>query len=406
MIFSETIDHGPFPLSQLKHLNLVPAAASVHSELVNNDTVKGLFSLSNGQSPVSAETRLGYDKSSDTTFDVTALNYTDNTGKISAQPSVFTLAADGQQNNIRFSANVGDVAAQFKNDSNLPVDMTIAGLDFSGDTHLSPEGLRLGSQKLTLKSLSTAVNAQPVLSVSGVNMNSDFDNNAGKTGGKINYVIDKVQLKQQTLGSAALTVSLNNFDTASVKQFYDNYNAVVKQNLADIASGQQDDPQAMQQSVNETILQNLPLILKGAPEFSVDSLTLKNEKGESRFSLKADFNDPSTVTTAPQSLGQVADGYMKNLNATLSVNMPMAQQLLSIIGQSQGYSIEDAGKLASQQIQGLSAMGQMFHLATVKGDDIVSALQYSQGDVTVNGQKMPLEQFIQQYVPADAATGE
>ena len=84
----------------------------------------------------------------------------------------------------------------------------------------------------------------------------------------------------------------------------------------------------------------------------------------------------------------------------------MAQQLLTNIGQSQGSSSEDACKLAVQQIQGLSAMGEMFHLATVQGDNIVSSLQYSQGDVTVNSQKMPLEQFIQQYVPAGPAAGE
>lgn len=399
VIFNETIDHGPLPLAQLKHANLIPAAASVHTEIEKNGTVEGLFSLSDGHSPLSADTRLGYDKSSQTQLNVRALQYSDDTGKLSTQPSEMTLYVDGEQNTIRFNADIGDLNASFSNDSHQPVTLALAGLNLSGDSQLSPEGLRLGRQTLNLKSLNTTVNGQPMLAVNGVALNSDFNNASGKTGGKINYTVNDLQMKQQSLGSAALNMTLSNFDTQSVKTFYDNYNSVVRQNLAQLASGQQTDPQVMQQAANSALLENIPLLLKGAPTLSVDSLTLKNAKGESHFSLKADFNDPTTVTTAPQSLAQVADGYMKDLNASLSINMPMAQQLLSVVGQSQGYQPQDADKLAEQQIKGLSAMGEMFHLSTVKDQDIVSTLQYQQGDVTVNGAKMPLEQFIQQYIP-------
>lgn len=399
VIFNETIDHGPLPFAQLKHFNLIPAAASIHTEIEKNGTVQGLFSLSNGNSPLSAETRLGYDKSSQTDISVKPLQYSDDTGKVSTQPSQLHLSVDGEQNNIRVNADIGDLNAGFTNDSHQPVTLQVNGLQFSGDTHLSPEGLRLGKQSLDLKALSTSVNGQPMLAVSGVTLNSDFNNTAGKTNGRIDYNVDDLQMKQQSLGSAALKVTLSNFDTQSVKTFYDNYNNIVKQNLALAASNGQADPQVMQQAANAVLLQNLPLLLKGSPVLSVDSLTLKNDKGVSSFSLKADFNDPSTVTQAPQSLGQVADGYMKDLNASLSISMPMAEQLLSVVGQSQGYQPQDADKLAQQQIQGLSAMGEMFHLSTVKDQNIVSSLQYSQGDVTVNGAKMPLDQFIQRYVP-------
>lgn len=399
VILNETIDHGPFPLSQLKQFNLLPAAASVHSELVNNDTLKGLFDLSDGQSPVTADTRLGYGKSTATRLNIRPLHYSDDTGKVAAEPSVIDIDADGDQNHITFNAVIGNLLLNFTNDQKLPVEMALNGLNFSGNTHLTSEGLRLGSQKLTLTSLDTKVNAQPAVSLKGATIDSNFDDKQGKTDGKLTYNVDDLQLKQQSIGSAALSVTLSNFDTRSVKQFYDNYNQVVKQNIAEVASGGQQSPQQMQQSVNAAVLQNLPLLLKGAPVVSVDSLTLKNSKGESSFSLKADFNDPSTVTAAPQSVGQVADSYMKDLNATLSINMPMAQQLVSVIGQTQGYSADDAQKSAEQQIKGLAAMGQMFRLTTVKDQNIVSEVHYAQGEVSVNGDKIPLDQFIQQYIP-------
>ena len=43
IILNETIDHGPFPFAQLKHFNLIPSMASVHTELANTDAVKKLL---------------------------------------------------------------------------------------------------------------------------------------------------------------------------------------------------------------------------------------------------------------------------------------------------------------------------------------------------------------------------
>ncbi|SUG33432.1 Putative GTP-binding protein YdgA [Salmonella enterica subsp. arizonae] len=39
-------------------------------------------------------------------------------------------------------------------------------------------------------------------------------------------------------------------------------------------------------------------------------------------------------------------------------------------------------------------MGQMFRLTTLKDNTIASSLQYANGQVTLNGQKMPLEDFV------------
>ncbi|SUG15325.1 Putative GTP-binding protein YdgA [Salmonella enterica subsp. arizonae] len=39
-------------------------------------------------------------------------------------------------------------------------------------------------------------------------------------------------------------------------------------------------------------------------------------------------------------------------------------------------------------------MGQMFRLTTLKDNTIASSLQYANGQITLNGQKMPLEDFV------------
>lgn len=137
VIFNETIDHGPLPFAQLKHFNLIPAAASIHTEIEKNGTVQGLFSLSNGNSPLSADTRLGYDKSSQTDISVKPLQYSDDTGKVSTQASQLHLAVDGEQNNIRVNADIGDVNAGFTNDSHQPRDEAMLCERHQGREHRS-----------------------------------------------------------------------------------------------------------------------------------------------------------------------------------------------------------------------------------------------------------------------------
>ncbi|CAH0327020.1 hypothetical protein SRABI106_04866 [Rahnella aquatilis] len=71
----------------------------------------------------------------------------------------------------------------------------------------------------------------------------------------------------------------------------------------------------------------------------------------------------------------------------------MATQVTTQVAQLEGYSADDAAKLAQQQVQGLAAMGQMFKLTTVKDDTITSSFHYADNQVDLNGQKMTLQEF-------------
>ena len=39
-------------------------------------------------------------------------------------------------------------------------------------------------------------------------------------------------------------------------------------------------------------------------------------------------------------------------------------------------------------------MGQMFRITTLENNTMLTSLQYANGQVTLNGEKMPLEQFV------------
>ncbi|HBI06743.1 MAG TPA: hypothetical protein DDY48_06495, partial [Erwinia persicina] len=149
---------------------------------------------------------------------------------------------------------------------------------------------------------------------------------------------------------------------------------------------------------SELLTQNVALLLKGSPSVSIAPFSWKNDKGESSFNLNAQFKDPAATTAPAQNLGQQVDSVLKSLDTTLTISMPMATEMMTHVAMSEGYKQEDAAKLADQQVKGLAAMGQMFKLTTQKDNNITTGLQYSTGQVTMNGEKMPLEQFLSRYM--------
>ena len=75
VIFNESVDHGPFPLAQLKKLNLIPSMASIQTTLVNNEVSKPLFDMAKGETPFEINSRIGYSGDSSSDISLKPLNF-------------------------------------------------------------------------------------------------------------------------------------------------------------------------------------------------------------------------------------------------------------------------------------------------------------------------------------------
>ncbi len=398
IVLNETIDHGPFPFSQLKRGSLIPSMASVHTELENTDAVKKLFELTNGKSLVNADTRVGYSGSTNTDLNLLAVDYNNpQTGdRLATNGGTLNISADSKGDKVSLDGDFSSIAVTSKNQVELPVLFTLNGLKLSGDTHLSPEGVRVGDQSISLDKLDASINGQEGLSLEKLKTTSSFDNKEGKIGGQLDVDVDKITLQKQPFGEAKLAMKFAQFDAQAVKAFSDTYNAQMQDLLNQ--PGVAEDPIRYQASVQTILRNNLPTLLKGSPTLSIAPLSWKNDKGESTFNLNVGFNDPATVSGEAQSLGAAVDRVLKTLDGKLAINMPMATETMRHVGLAEGYQGDDAQKLADQQVKGLAAMGQMFRLTQQQDDNIVTSLQYGNGQVTMNGDKMTLEQFLSRYM--------
>lgn len=88
---------------------------------------------------------------------------------------------------------------------------------------------------------------------------------------------------------------------------------------------------------------------------------------------------------------------MQSLDGKVVIPVDMATEFMTKIAGLEGYQPADAAKLADQQVKGLAAMGQMFRITTMEDNAISSSLQYANGQVTLNGQKMPLQDFAAMF---------
>lgn len=408
VVIDQVIDHGPFPFAELKKFHILPAMASVISTPVNNATTKPLFDIAKGDAFVRAQTRVGYSGDTSTDFNFSALNYESPTEKVAFSGGDFTLDVDNEGNVFTLKGKAESGLINAVNEYNQRVQFTFNGLDTDGSSKLTDFNERVGGQKLTLDKLAIAIEGKELAVVDGLSFNgkSDVAKDGKNIDSQIDYQMDSLKVQNQDMGSAKLTMKVGNIDGESWHQFSQQYNAQSRALL-----GQPDvvnNPELYQQRATQIFFANLPLLLKGEPVITIAPLSWKNAKGESTFNLSLFLKDPAKApaVAAPATPAQQVDRLVKSMESKLVIPTDMATEFMTQVAKLEGYQQDDAAKLASQQVKGMAAMGQMFRITSMEDDNIVTSLQYANGQVTLNGQKMPLEEFVGMFgLPGDVAPG-
>lgn len=394
VVFNEDVDHGPFPLAQLKKFNLIPAMASVKTTLVNNDVSKPLFDIAKGETPFVVNSRIGYGGDSRSAISLKPLNYEKDTRKVAFSGGEFELNADKNGNVVSLSGEAQSGLLDTVNEYNQRVQLTFNGIKTEGTSTLASFGERVGSQKLTAEKIAISVEGKEMALLEGMEINgkSDLVNDGKTINSQLDYSLNSLKVQNQDLGSGKLTLKIGQIDGEAWHQFSQQYNARTQALLAqpEIAN----DPQLYQQKVTEAFFGALPLLMKGEPVITVAPLSWKNAKGETALNLSLFLKDPATAQGEPQTLAEEVDRSLKSLDGKLTIPMDMATEFMTQVARLEGYQQDDAARLAQQQVQGVAAMGQMFRITTVEDNTISTSLQYANGQVTLNGKKMPLEEFV------------
>jgi len=385
--FQETIYHGPFPLAQLKRGNLLPSLAVVHTELEKNEVTKQLFEIAQEKSPFNAETRIGYNRDSDSVVNLVPMSFNKDRKDLKFSGATANISLSDNNRRIKFSANSD--STEFTIDDNLAQKETyvLEGFSMVADTDKAKFDLPIGNQTLTVKNVKAVIDGKETFLLQGLNINSQSELVNDNVKGKADYSVDSVKVQGQDFGSSKLSVTVDNLDAQALKTFAEDYDKTIGKNSTfDITSDRYQEQVAV-------LAANLPTLLKNSPVINISPLSWKNSKGESSFNLQLALRpvDPKVAETLPpdeRALQSIA-----KLDAKLNIPTAMAVETTRQVAVLQGNKAEEAQKLAEEQVQGLAAMGQMFKIATVKDDAISSSFSYSDNKVDLNGQKMTLQEF-------------
>lgn len=393
ILVNEKIDHGPFPLAQLKKGVLLPSMASVHGELANTAVVKAIFDASQGKVPVSTETRISYNGDTATVLDVAAMEYKKEQTEARSSGGSFDIDADKDGNKVKIDGGVNSLTFSGLNQWQQRESLTVQDLRIANDTHKNDHDTRIGDNTVKAKTISYEMNGKPFVVIDGAALVTNVHDSNDKLNGDINYQLDKLTVQGQDFGSGKLVFKLADVDNQALSDFMTKY----QQQIAKLDQQDAQDPQALQAAAQQIIHENLPLLLKGSPSVAIAPLSWKNSKGESTFDLKLNFNDISAANDAAKDSAaaeqQMIQG-IKTIEGKLTIPLDMAAEATTQFGRLQGYSDDDAQKLAKQQVQGLAAMGQMFKLTTVKDNTLSSTFRYADNMVDLNGQKMSILEFL------------
>ncbi|MBS0847455.1 YdgA family protein [Citrobacter sp. JGM124] len=392
IIFNETISHGPLP--GLTHFNFIPGMASVHSELAKNETTQPLFDMTQDKSLINGVTRVAFDGATSSVISIIPVDYTKDDTHFVFSGSTMNADVDAEGDKMTFGLDANSGSIKTKNEAGQPTEISFNGINITSDSQNSVADLRVGTQKASLKSLSLNVADKELAALNGLVLSANTELQADKKNIAIqtDYSLDALKAQGHDFGSGKLAIKLDNLDAEALSAVSQAYAQESQRLLQDPDIMQ--DPELYRKEMVEALVASFPQLLKGNPNISVSPLSWKNSKGEATFNLALALKDPQSASAPADSVEGALGQYITNLDTRLVIPFDMAIQLMSQVAQLEGASPAEAEKLANQQVKGLAAMGQMFHITKVENNSITASLTFANDKATLNGEAIPLRDLF------------
>ncbi|WP_317177876.1 YdgA family protein [Pectobacterium sp. HCp5_1] len=410
LVFNETVSHGPFPLAQLKKFNLVPAMASVHTELANTPAVKAWFELTKDKPFFTAETRVAYSGDTQSLVTLAPIDHQSPEQKFSFSGAEALVDIGHDLRSSKLDTTISSVKMERKNAWGQTENVDLTDFSIKGTNQKGKFDLDLGDGNLSFKTMTFTVEGGEPVTLNDFSLQSSATEDDKNLAGKLAVTLGSLVIGDRNLGSGNVNMSISQLDGAGTKQFVTAYQEKMQKLLQDPAVT---DPDTYQHEVAMSVLQYLPQLLKGNPSIAISPISWKNSKGEGTFTLALDLTDPlqSTDKANDATLSdeeKIIRQSVKKLDAKLNVPLDMLAELMVQAGPKPANDEEQkqATEMAQQQAKMMAGIGQMNQLSVTKDNAITSSLHYADGQIDFNGNKISLADFIAPYFSVPTEEGE
>lgn len=387
--FVEHLDHGPFPLSNLKSGSFAPAMVASRFQLEETPAVKDWFAATKGVVPLSGAYSVSYARNVAGTFDMAPVEFAkdDTSLSFSGMKGDVTYATDSKHGTIALAAESLVAAGPASEDSDIER-MALQGLTLTSDMTPGKNDMYVGSQKLGIKNWTITSKEKPPVQLKDTSMAVDMTEADATVGAKMVLDLGMINIQEKDMAGAKLVIDAQRLDAKAFKAINDVYEAASRRML------QSDDEEQAPEFTDEekqVLKTNVELLLAGNPSLSVSPLQVRTANGTSTFTLDLDLTKPATMD------GEFADtakDVVRKLAARLVLSKANLSDLMAIEPQVRGVPAEQALQTAKGQAEMVGTMATAMGLAKIENDNIVTYLNYADGQVDFNGKKMPVEQFL------------
>ena len=384
--FDATVEHGPFPKSALARGAIAPKLAFVHAELAKTDNVKPVFELTKDVSPLVSDAIISYGGVASSTAKIAPVLVTHDGA---------TVNFSGMQINGTFDRNTQAVTAQGVIDELIvdaskgrPSFFSMTGMTIGVDTRMGKFGISMGDSDLKVKRIELARPEEKIkVALDNFAYGVKLSEDDKSINAQVSYQTGDITANDVPMGNGQAVIKLARMDGQAVKQISDTYNQLMRELMLGA------DDEGLKDEQFQVLLDNAGKVLAGNPSFSIEPLSWKTAKGESKLTFSLDLANPANAKElTPQ---EIAVQAIKKIDASLVISKPMVQDLMVQYAiKTQGMAADKAAAEADEQVRQMAGMAEMLNVGKNDGDNIVGKFTFADGMGDLNGQKIPAEELF------------
>lgn len=377
IVVVDELEHGPFPLSRLTSLKLVPVMATSEAVLERSDYLAPLFDASGDQPPVVVRSTLGYGDSIDGTVNVAQLVFEDEDAKVEVSPVTLKFTTDVAGEAVVLDGRTEGLQLTTSSESGETISMQLSGVTLFADRQRGESNFYLGEGRMGVETLRLENETGPTLLLEGLTQSDTLTEDDGNLAGTLDFELTKASYQDHELGSAGMKWSFSRFDQGATAELNELYN----QRTMSAYKGEEPPEQS------ERWREAFASLLAGQPQLALDLLVIRTPGGESRARAELKLASPESFDLPPQDL---VPQLLAGLDAHVQLSKPMLRDM--IMYKTLFEPDADAEVVAAEAevvVEMVAAMAERTHLAREEDDNLITNLTYSDGVIKLNGEVIP-----------------
>ncbi|SEN44713.1 Uncharacterized conserved protein YdgA, DUF945 family [Pseudomonas sp. ok272] len=398
LLFVDRIEHGPLPFSRLLSLKWLPVMATSHYALEKSALTEKWFAATQGESPAKGVVNIGYDNSTFGTLELLPVDTVlDDASTLKFSGLNLEVSANAKGQKVKANGYMDSLVLTGVAQDQTPVKVELHGLTMASNVSRGAYGFYLGDNLFELSSAkATLGEKQSVLALKKIETKGSTSESGTLAAGRVDYSVGDITLNDKPIGSAKMAWSMKNFEVPSALSLMEISQTRLQPYQEAAAAAAEAGEPVPDLNLSDAELAQIQTALEGMlaaqPQMALENLSLTTPNGESRASLVVDLTKPSSFELpTPQLLRQM----ISQLDFSLVLSKPMLADLFSVQAQLEGQTNAKAiGEQAADTSVMVASMAVGSHFAKPDGDNVVIKLNYANNQVDLNGQKMPVEQFV------------